>query len=189
MNKTLKIALAVVPFLLTVACTNPDKLPAEAAIKAAEAAAATLGAEVAKYAPEQVKAFQDGLAAAKDAAAKQDWKTARAAAEGLAAKAAEAVAAAKAKLEATQKELEAVTAQVGEQVAGLKAKVAELSRAKKLPAGITKDVLAKATAGIAEIEAAAEKIKAGAAEDAAGAQVSMTELFGKVAEIASSLKM
>src|SRR5512145_2773853 len=106
MNKTLKIGLAVVPFLLSVACTDPNKVPAETAIKAAEAAAATLTAEVAKHAPEQVKAVNDGIAAAKAAAAKQDFKGARAAAEALPTKAAEAVAAAQKKVAELKKAFE-----------------------------------------------------------------------------------
>jgi hypothetical protein len=113
MNQTIKIALAVVPFLLAVGCTDPNKLPAEAAIKAAETAAATLTGEVAKLAPEQVKAVQDGLAAAKAAVAKQDFKAARAAAEALPAKAAEAVAVAQKKLAELKKAFEDGAAQLG----------------------------------------------------------------------------
>lgn len=189
MNQTLKIALAAVPLLLTVACTNPDKLPAETAIKAAEAAAATITAEVAKYAPEQVKAFRDGLEAAKAAAAKQDWKGARAAAEGLATRAAEAVAVARVKLEGAKKELEDASAQLGAKIAALQARIAELSKGKKLPAGVTKEALAAAKTGIAELEAAARKAREEAGEDLTFAKVALTELLGKASQLAASLKM
>jgi hypothetical protein len=189
MNQNLKIALAAVPFILSVACTNPDRLPAETAIKAADAAAATITAEVAKYAPEQVKAFRDGLDAAKAAAGKQDWKGARAAAEGLAAKAGEAVAVAQAKLEGAKKELEDASAQLGTRIAALQARVAELSKLKKLPAGVTKDALAAAKTGVAELEAAATKARGEAGEDLTFAKVALVELLGKATELAASLKM
>lgn len=187
MNKTLKIAIGVVPFLLSVACTDPNKLPAEAAIKAAEVAAATLTAEVEKLAPEQVKAFQDGLAAAKAAVAKQDWKGARAAAEPLPAAAQAAIAAAKAKAEELKKAFEAAGTAVADKVAAIKAKVEELAKAKKLPAGITKDAVKKAQEAVAALEPEIEKAKSAA--DVAAATAALKELAGKAAEIATSLKI
>jgi hypothetical protein len=189
MNKTLKIAIGVVPFLLSVACTDPNKLPAETAITAAEAAAATLTAEVNKLAPEQVKAFQDGLAAAKAAVAKKDWKAARAAAEPLPAAATAAVAAAKAKGEELKKGFADAGTALADRVAAIKGKVEELAKAKKLPAGVTKDAVAKAKEALAALEPEIEKAKSEAAADLAVATVALKELAGKAAEIAASLKM
>ncbi len=189
MNRSLKLTLAVVPFLLSVACTNPDKLPAETALKAAEGAAATLTAEVTKFAPEQVKAFQDELAAAKAAVAKQDWKGARATAEALPGKAAGIIAAAKARKEELAKAAEEGAAQLGEKITALQARLAELAKAKKLPAGVTKDVVAKAQAGVAELEAAAAKVKEQAATDAAAATAAAKDLLAKATELANELKI
>lgn len=189
MNKILKIALAVVPFLLSVGCTDPNQLPAEAAVKAAEAAAATLTAEVATHAPEQVKAFQEGLKAAKDAVAKKDWKGARAAAEPLASLAQDAVAAAKARVEALQKALQDASVELAAKVTALQAKVDELSKAKKLPAGVTKDAVAKAKVTIAELDAGAVKAKEQAGTDVAAAAETVRGLLAKAAESAASLKM
>src|SRR5512138_21768 len=184
MTRTLKHVLAVVPFLLSVACTNPDKLPAEAALKAAEGAAATLNAEVEKFAPEQVKAFQDGLAAAKAAVAKQDFKAARAAAEPLPAKAQEAVAAATAKMAELKRAAEEAVAQLGEKVAALQARLAELAKAKKLPAGVAKDAVAKAKDEVAALEAGLATAKEQARTDAAAAVVTVKDLSAKVTETA-----
>jgi hypothetical protein len=189
MNRSLKLALAVVPFLLSVACTNPDKLPAETALKAAEAAAATFTDEVKKFVPDQVKAFEDELAAAKAAVAKQDWKGARAAAEALPGKAAGIVAAAKARKDELTKAAEEGVAQLGEKITALQARVAELAKAKKLPAGVTKDVVEKAKTGVAELEAAAVKVKEQAATDAAAAAAAAKDLLAKATELANELKI
>src|SRR5512133_2723112 len=97
MNKTIKTALAVLPFLLTVACTDPAKAPAEAAIQAADAAISGFSADVQKFAPDEVKAVKDGFAKANLAASKNDWNGALAAAKGLPEAARQAVAAAAAK--------------------------------------------------------------------------------------------
>lgn len=187
MNKTLKIALGVVPFLLSVACTDPNKIPAETAIKAAEAAAATLTEQVNKLAPEQVKAFNDGLAAAKAAVAKQDFKAARAAAEGLPAKATAAVAAAQAKLAAMKKAFDDAVAQAGEKVTALQAKVEELAKAKKLPKGVAKDAVAKAKETLAEVEASVAKAKEQAATDAGAAADAVKAAAAKAEEAVASL--
>jgi hypothetical protein len=189
MNKTLKLTLAVVPFLLSVACTDPNKLPAETALKAAEAAAATLTTDVMQFAPVQVKEFHDELALAKAAVAKQDWKSARATAEALPAKAAQIVAAATAKKEELKKAVDAGIAQAGQMVAAVQARIEELSKAKKLPAGVTKDAIAKAKEGVAELEAAGAKLKEQAATDAAGAAAAAKELAAKAAELADLVKV
>ncbi|MGB8931119.1 MAG: hypothetical protein WCC48_07715 [Anaeromyxobacteraceae bacterium] len=189
MTKTLKLTLAVVPLLLAVACTDPNKLPAETAIKAAEAATATFTAEVTKFAPEQVKAFQDELAAAKAAVAKQDWKGARATAETLPAKAAQVVAAATAQKEALQKAVEAGVAKIGETLTAVQARVDELSKAKKLPAGITKDAVEKAKESAAELGAAAAKLKDEAGADVGAAAAKAAELAAKATELANSIQV
>jgi hypothetical protein len=187
MNKTIKFGLAVVPFLLAVGCTDPNKLPAETAIKAAETAAATLTAEIEKAAPEQVKAFKDGLAAAKAAVAKQDFKGARAAAEALPGKAAEAVAAAQKKMAEVKKAFEDGAAQLGEKVGALKAKAEELAKAKKLPKGVTKDAVKKAQETVAELEAGVAKAKEEAGKDAAAAAETVKGLLAKADEALASL--
>ncbi len=80
MNRSLRVALAALPLALAMACTDANKVPAEAALKSAEAAVATLGDEASKLAPDQTKAVQDSLTSAKALAEKKDYKGALAAA-------------------------------------------------------------------------------------------------------------
>lgn len=198
MNQTLKTALAAVPFLLAVACTDPAKVPAQAAIQAAEGAVAALGDEVTQLAPDQVKAVKDGLAAAKAAAAKEDWKNALASAKDLPAAATKAASDAKAKQEELEKaaaakaaELkaawDAAQAELPGKIDALKKQVATLSKARRLPAGVTKDAVAKGKEAVASLEAAyataAEQAKTNVEAAVAGAK----DLQAKAAEALESL--
>ncbi len=198
MKKTIQTAFAVVPFLLTVACTDPAKAPAQSAIRAGEGALATLTDDVQKFAPEQVSAVKDALASAKSAAAKEDWKSALATAKDLPAAASKAIADATVKKEELEKaaaakaaELksawEQAQAELPSKIDALKAQIAALSKAKKLPAGVTKDAIAKGKETVATLEAAyasaAEQAKSNV--EAAGAHAK--ELMTKAAETVASL--
>jgi colicin import membrane protein len=196
MTKPSKLLLAVAPLLLTLACTDANKVPAESAVRAAEAAANGITDEVATLAPEQVKAFRDGLAAAKTAIAAKDYKAARAAAEPLAAKATAAIAAAAAKKEAAAKEAAAAAvkavsddaAAVGKRLDALKAHVASLAKTKKLPKGVTKAAVAKAKKAAEALAGDYEKLKKQVAADGAKAADAVKALGGKVADVAKSVK-
>jgi uncharacterized phage infection (PIP) family protein YhgE len=198
MNKTLKTALAVVPFLLTVACTDPAKAPAEAAIQAGEAAAAKLGDEVNKFAPEQVKAVKDALAKAKASAAAEKWGEALAAAKDLPDLAGKALAAAQAKkaeLEkaaaekaaAIKQAYEQAQAQLPAKIEELKKQVAALAKSKKLPKGVTKETVAQAKTAVADLEAGAGKLADQAKTDMAAAAEGAKALLTKATETASTL--
>ena len=188
MSRFLKTAAAAVPFLFLVACTDANKAPAEAAMKAAEAAVATLGAEATKYAPEGVAAVQKTFTAAKDLVAKQDYKGALDAASGIPAKVKEVLAAAAAKKDELTKAWNDVSAKVPAMVAAIKSRLGILQQAKKLPAGLDKAALAKANEGVASLESgfakAADEFKGGKiAEAIAGAK----DLEAKGAEIMKSI--
>lgn len=201
MNKTIKTAIAVVPFLLTLACTDPAKAPAEAAIQAADTAISGFSAEVQKFAPDQVKAVKDGFAKAKLAAAKDDWKGALAAAKDLPEAARQAVAAAAAKKAEVEKaaaeaaakaaELKAAWEAAAKELPGkideLKKQVAALAKTKKLPAGVTKAAVAQGKESVAAIEDAFAKASETAKTDVQAAGASAKELMAKAAETAASL--
>jgi len=200
MTHTSKLSLAVLPLLLTMACTDANKLPAETAVSAAEKAGTAITEEVTKLAPEQAKAFRDGLASAKAALAKQDYKTARATAEALPTKVTQAVSAAAAKqeelakeaakaAEAAKKAYEDGAAALSKHLDGLKKHVATLAKAKKLPQGVTKAAVAKAKEAVAALESGIAKAKAQASTDAAGAAGAVKELGQKAAALAESLKL
>ena len=85
MKLNLKTTLAAASCALLIAC-NTDKVPADAAIKAAETSVAAVKVEAQKFAPEQLKAVETALAAAKDQFAKGEYKAALTAATELAGK-------------------------------------------------------------------------------------------------------
>jgi len=200
MTQTHKLTLAVLPLLLTLACTDANKAPAEAAVKSAEAAVATLNEEIAKLVPEEAKAVREALANAKVAIAKQDFKAARTLAEPLPGKIAAAVAAAAAKKEALAKEAAAKAAEakkafedgaaaIAKKLEGYKKQVAALAKAKKLPKGVTKDAVKKGKETVAALEAEFGKAKAQVATDAAAALAAAKDVEAKAAELAKSLKL
>ena len=196
MNRKTSLALALAPLLLLAACTDAAKAPAEAALKAGEAAVATVTEEVSKLAPAQVQAAKDALSSAKALAAKEDYKAALAAAGEIPAKVKEAVAAAQAKkdeaaraLAAAQKAFADATAALPGQLSAIKARLAELAKAKKLPKGITKATLAQAKTSYAALEDGLAKLKASAATDATGALAQAGELQKKVADLAKQVQV
>jgi hypothetical protein len=179
---------ALAPFFLALACGDANKAPAQAAVQAAEAALATLGPDAAKYAPEGVAAAQKGLAAAKELMGTKEYEGALKAASGVPAKVKEAAAAAAAKKEELVKAWSGASAEVSASVSAIQERLAALHRGKKLPAGITKETLAKADEGLASIQSGLAKLsedfKGGKiAEAIAGAK----DLQAKGAEITKSL--
>ena len=196
MNRKITLALALAPLLLLAACTDAAKAPAEAALKAGEAAMATITEEVTKLAPAQVQAAKDALASAKAMAAKQDYKAALAAAGEIPAKVKEAVAAAQAKkdeaakaLAAAQKAFADATAALPGQVAAIKARLATLAKAKTLPKGITKATLAQGKTSYAALEDGWAKLKVRAETDLAGATADAGGLAKKATDLAKQLQV
>jgi hypothetical protein len=159
MTKTLRIALAVVPFALVVACTDAAKAPAEAAVAAAGAAIQSLQGDVARFAPEAVKGVQAAYAKAKDLLEKQDYKGALAAAGEIPGKVKDAVALSAANKEKFAQAWNDLSAAGDRSVSDLKAKVAALGSAKKLPAGVSRAAVEKANAGIASLESGWQSVK------------------------------
>ena len=198
MRKTIQSLLATIPFLLAVGCVDAAKAPAESAIKAGEGAIASITAEVQKLAPEQSKAAADALASAKGAAAKEDWKSALAAAKDLPEMVKAAVAAAKAQAEAMERAAAAKLAEakaawaaaekdLTAKIADLKKEVAKLSKSKNLPKGVTKAGVTKCKASVAELEVALTKAGEQAKTDVVAATASAKDLQVKAAEAASLL--
>jgi len=190
MSRFLKTAVALIPFALTVACTDPAKAPAEAAMSAAETAMKSLEGDVAKYAPEGVQGIQKTFASAKELIAKQDYKGALAAAGDIPAKVKEVVAAAAAKKDQLLKAWRDVEGKLPGMVSAIKSRLGILSQSKKLPAGLDKAALAKANDGVAAVESGWAKVvddfKGGKLTEAsAGAK----ELLAKGSEIMKSLGM
>jgi len=163
--------MAVLAFL--VGCTDAAKLPADTAIKGAESALATVRVEAAKYVPDQLKAVEDGLAMAKDAFAKGDFKGALASAKDLPARVSALTAAVAAKKDELTSAFKGATGQLPQLLEAIKSRVDILSSAKKLPAGMDAAKLTAAKDGLASVtkglEDATAKMQSGGLPEAVAA--------------------
>lgn len=153
MKLTLKATIAAASCALLIAC-NTDKAPADAAIKAAEATVGAAKAEAQKFVPEQLKAVETSLAAAKDQFAKGDYKAALATATELGGKANGLAKAAAAKKDELTKAWTDLSANVSTSVEGVRAKLEALAKLKKLPKELGADKVASAKEGLAKVEGA-----------------------------------
>lgn len=195
MKKSL-VSIAVVlvlASLMIMACSKAEKGPAELAVKAAEEAVNVAKTEVGKIAPDEVAALENALASAKDKFSKGDFKEALAEAQALAGKAKDVVAAAKAKAESAKAAAEELTKKWSELSQGLpkmveviQSRVDILSKAKKLPAGLTAEKLAEAKSGLAAAKddwaKAQESFKAGNLADAVSVATAVKEKAVKAME-------
>jgi hypothetical protein len=158
---------ALVPFVLVIGCTDSNKAPAEAAVKAAEAALATLGPDASAYAPEGVAAVRKSYATAKELIGTKEYEGALKAASGIPGKVNEVIAAAAAKKAELAKAWGEASEKVAATVSAVKSRIAALGQAKKLPAGIDKAAIAKANEEVASIESGLAKLS----EDAKGGKI------------------
>jgi hypothetical protein len=158
-SKTFRTTLALVPFLLAVACTDAAKAPAEAALATAGAAIESLKGDAARYAPEAVKAVQASYDSARALVAKQDYKGAMAAAAEIPAQAKAALAAASLAKDNAATAWRGFSENIQQSVADVTARVAALSSAKKLPRGIDKDAVALARQEVDLLETRWQMVK------------------------------
>jgi len=159
MKKTFAL-LACVLLVAGLAACNTDKGPADVAIKAADDAITAAAPEAEKYVPDQLTAARDALAAAKDKFAKGQYKEALAAGTELANTAKDLVAATAAKKDELTKAWNDLAASLPQTVASIQAKIEELGKAKKLPKGMGKAMLAHDQEGLAGITKAWEEASA-----------------------------
>ena len=193
----LPLALALAALTLA-ACTDAAKAPAEQALQLGESAVASLGEEVEKLAPDQVKAARDALASAKAFVARQDYQGALAAAKEIPGKAKAALdaaqarkdeaaaAAAKALVEARQA-FDDAAAGAAQKIEAIKTRL--VTKGKKLPKGLTRAAAKKYRAGLKALEDGLAKVKARASSDLAGATAEAAALQKKAAELAKKLKV
>jgi hypothetical protein len=189
MLRTLRLAPVAVLAVL-VGCTDAAKAPADAAIKAGEAAIEGIRAEAAKFVPDQMKALDQTLAQAKDQFAKGEYKAALDSAKDLAQKAKDLGAAAAAKKDELVKAWNDVSGNLPKMIEVIKSRTDILSQAKKLPAGMDAGKLQAARDGLAGVtksfEDATAKFKAGSLQEAVAAAKPLKD---KAAEIMGMLGM
>lgn len=147
--RRVKALLWAMALMVLSACAS-DKAPAEQAIKAAEAAVAEVRAEAGKWLPDQVRALEASLTSVKDKFAKGDYKAVLAEAPAIASRAKEVAAAAAMKKAELTKVWEELSANLPPMMAAVKSRVDILSRAKKLPATVSKEKLEAAKADLAD---------------------------------------
>jgi len=166
------------------------KAPAEAAIKAAETALDNVKADASTYVPDQFKAIDDSLAAAKQSFQKGDYPQALDGAKDLAAKAKDLVEAVAAKKEELTKSWQEMSGGLPGMVTAIRSRVNILSKSAKLPAGLDKDKFESAKASLASITQtwteASDAFKGGNVMDAVNKAKTVKE---KALEIMSSLGM
>jgi hypothetical protein len=152
-------ALAAAACLLT-ACEDASKAPAAAAIQAAETALAAVRDEAARFAPEQLKAVNDAVAAAKAKFAAGDFKAALQAASELGGKVKALGEAARARKDELAKAWAAAAGALPAMVKEIQGRIDELSAMKKLPKDVGAETLQKARAEVAEVSSAWQKAQA-----------------------------
>ena len=150
--------VALVPFILALACTDANKAPAEAALKSAEAALATLGPDASTYAAEGVAAVRKSYATAKELVGTKEYEGALRVASKIPGKVNEVVAAASAKKAELAKAWDETSAAVTATVSAIKGRLVTLEKGKRLPAGIDKAAVARAHEGVASVESGLAKL-------------------------------
>ena len=142
---------AMIAVVALVSCESADKAPAAAAITAAQGAIDAVRGEAAKYVPDQLSSLESTLASAKASFEKQDYKAALTGAQDVATKAKDLGAAATAKKAELMKSWEGLSGGLPKMAEAIKSRVDILSQSKKLPAGLDKDKLESAKAGLASL--------------------------------------
>jgi hypothetical protein len=180
----------VVASLFLVACESADKAPAATAISAAQSAFDSIRSEAAKYVPSQVSAAESAIANAKAAFDKNDYKAALASAQDAATKVKDMAAAAAARKTELAQTWQDMSGGLPKMAEAIKSRVDILSQSKKLPAGLDKDTLEGAKAGLASLNQtwteASDAAKAGNMSDAiAKGQAAKT----KAVEVMTALNM
>ena len=156
MMKTLKSGIAVgiavgVAGLLTVACGDGGRATADAAIQSLQSSYDAVKPDAEKYVPEQTRSVDEELAGVKAAFQSEEYTKALTDAQALTPKVTELGAAAAAKKAELTKSWEGLSATLPGVVESIQTRVTELSKARRLPRGMSKDTVETAKAGVAEI--------------------------------------
>jgi hypothetical protein len=161
--RTARFLAVFVAGLALAACASQME-PAKKLLGDVEAAVAAAGADAQQYIPDQVASVNKKLAELKAAFDKQDYKTVMTSAPALLTEAkglADAAAAKKKEvLEALGAEWTTLAAELPQSISAVEAKLATLAKTKKLPAGVTKDGVEAAKAGLAQAKTAWDEAKA-----------------------------
>ncbi len=163
-SKSLHAVAAVGALVFMAGCTN-DRVPAEAALQAAEQAVAAVRPEAEQYASDGLKAVDDELAFIKESMQEKKYGAAMSAAKDLTDKVKELEQAVTAKKDELSKGWGPLADSITTMVGQLETRVAELSSSRRLPAGMTKSQVSEAKASVQQLKdswtQAAESFKGG----------------------------
>jgi gas vesicle protein len=134
MKNRILLAVSMACVLLLAACDAAKKTAAEGSIKMADEAFTAVKDQAAQYVPDQTKAIQDSLAAAKDSLQKGDYEAALNSAKDLPGKIKDLAAAISAKKEELTKQWTSLSGSLPQGVTEVGAKIAALTKTHKLPA-------------------------------------------------------
>ena len=148
MKRRLALSLALGVSVFVAACSGGGKEAADTAITAAQSAFDAAKVEASRYAPDQVKAVEDSLTAAKDSLARGNYAQALTEAQGLTSKISGLGAAVAAKKTELTKSWGNLSAGLPRAVDAIQSRVDILSKSKKLPATISKESFDGAKGGL-----------------------------------------
>jgi hypothetical protein len=176
--RTARLLAVFAAGLVLAACANQME-PAKKLLADVEAAVTAAGADAKQYVPEQVASVNQKLGELKAAPAL--LTEAKGLADAAAAKKKEV-------LEALGAQWTQLAADLPQAVSAVEARLATLAKTKKLPAGISKDGVAAAKAGLAEAKTSWDGAKAaftagnvqGALEQAKGVKAKLEEAAAKL---------
>ena len=189
MRNVIKVLALVLAAGFAGACAS-QKVPAEAALQAAESAWAAVSAEATKYVPDQAKGVEDAVAAAKDAMTKGDYEAVIKSAGAIPAQVAEVTKAVAAKKDEWTTAWRTLDSTLGGGLTAVQTKVDELAAAKKLPKGVEKTAVEGAKAALAAAQQTYADAKiAFQGGDYEGALAKANEVRSAVAKIVTDLKL
>lgn len=152
--------VALVTAVTFVACGDGGKAAAETAMSALETAYNAVKEDGAKYVPDQAKGIDDAMTAVKDTLAKGEFTKALTDVQGLSAEVTELAPAIAAKKAELTKAWERLSAGMPGVVEGLQKQVETLTKARRLPAGVTKEALDAAKTAVPALSSSWEEAAA-----------------------------
>jgi predicted AlkP superfamily phosphohydrolase/phosphomutase len=148
MRNVIKVLALVLAVGFAAACAS-QKVPAETALKAAETAWAAVSAEATKYMPTEAKGIGDAIAAAKGELAKGNYEAVIKDAGAIPARIADLRKSLEQKKGEWTSAWKTLESTLGSGLTAVQAKVEELTKARKLPAGVEKTAVEGATTALA----------------------------------------
>ena len=195
--KKIAIGLLSLAAAFVIGACSSQKDPADQAIKGTETALAAVRDVAQKYAPDQLKAVDSQIAAAKDSFGKGDYAGVLASAPKITAAIGDlksAAAAKKAEAEAAlakaKDDWAAASAELPKMVEAIQSRVNTLSKSRSLPAGVTKDGLASAKSGLDGLKSSlSDATNAATSGDFTAAMAKAGDLNANAAAIMKSIGM